>query len=305
MKQIIFIILAGLSILAGAQTTQTPEQIRQQMAKIRRTTNWDDPAAAKKANEEISELAKLLISGGSSRAGSGTGSGTGNQIGNPDSNDSEELAKINQAMADQKMNIYNQISKAAAAGEGADILLAEPLREEIVKEYAEEGKSESIPFIAAELEVLVIDMSIRGIQAIIDIMPLYKSVRTLVITSSQSQVPVDLAGILKNAANYPLKELYVVNLGVFVTTLPAEVTKFSDLTTLGIFNNWISTLPSQIASLRSLKKLYADNNPLVTIFPALNNLTGLEELGLINTKVPGSEISRIQEISPACKVVIR
>jgi len=261
MKYIFFLILLGFSVLAGAQTSQTPEQIRQQMAKIRRTTNWDDPAAAKKANEAISELAKQLISGGSSRGGSGTGSGTGNQTGNPDSNDAEELARINQAMADQKMNIYNQISKAAAAGEGADILLAEPLREEIVKEYAEEGKSETIPFIAEELEVLVIDMSIRRIQAIIDIMPLYKSVKTLVITSSQSQVPVDLAGILKNAVDYPLKELYIVNHGIYVTTLPAEVTKFSDLTTLGIFNNRISTLPPQIASLRRLKKLYAANNP--------------------------------------------
>jgi len=305
MKHIFLLILLGLSVLAGAQTSQTPEQIRQQMAKIRRTTNWDDPAAAKKANEEISALAKQLISGGSSLVGSGTGSGTGNQKGNPDSNDAEELAKINQAMADQKMNIYNQIAKAAAAGEGADILLAEPLREEIVKEYAEENKSENIPFITEELEVLVIDMSIKGIQAIIDIMPLYKSVKTLVITSSQSQLPVDLAGILRNAVGYPLTELYIVNLGIYVTTLPAEVTKFSGLTTLGIFNNRISSLPSQIASLRSLKKLYADNNPLMTIFPALNDLTGLEELGLINTKVPESEILRIQEISPACKVIVR
>jgi len=43
----------------------------------------------------------------------------------------------------------------------------------------------------------------------------------------------------------------------------------------------------------------------VTIFPVLNDLTGLEERGLIKTKVPESEISRIQEISPACKVIVK
>lgn len=63
MKQIILIILVGFSVIAGAQTTQTPEQIRQQMAKVRQSTNWDDPAAAKKANEEIKRLANLLSGG--------------------------------------------------------------------------------------------------------------------------------------------------------------------------------------------------------------------------------------------------
>lgn len=44
----------------GAAKAQTTDQIRQQMAKIRQTTNWDDPAAAAKANEEIKKLAGQL-----------------------------------------------------------------------------------------------------------------------------------------------------------------------------------------------------------------------------------------------------
>ena len=47
----------------SAQNKLSADQIRQQMAKIRQTTNWNDPAAAKKANEEIKKLAGQLNGG--------------------------------------------------------------------------------------------------------------------------------------------------------------------------------------------------------------------------------------------------
>ncbi len=307
MRYVLMVLILFVSALVSAQTEQSPDQIRAQMAEIRRTTNWDDPAAAEKANSEIRKLAKQLMAGGSQQygAGSGSGSGSGNEQGQADSNDAEELAEINQEMAQQKIDIFSQIWKAAAGGEGADILLAEPLRKEIVKEYKEEDNPQAIPFVAEELEVLVIDMSIKGVQAIIDMMPLYKSIKTLVITSSQSPLPVDLPAILKNASDYPLKELYIVNLGIYVTTLPREISQFKGLNTLGIFKNHMTTLPNEIADLHNLKKLYADNNPLKTVFPVLNSLGNLEELGLINTEVPDSEITLIENMYPACKVITR
>lgn len=305
MRYVLVVFIFCVSALAAAQNTQSPDQIRAEMAKIRQTTNWDDPSAAKKANEEIRELAKQLMSGGTQQVGAGAGSGSGNQGGQDGSNDGEELAEISQEMAQQKADIFGQIWKAAAGGEGADILLAEPLREEIVNEYKEEDTPQSIPFVAEELEVLVIDMSMRGIQAIIEIMPLYKSIKTLIITSSQSPLPVDLQAILKNAADYPLMELYIVNLGIYVTKLPKEVAQFRSLNTLGIFNNRLTQLPVEIEGLNNLKKLYADNNPLKTAFPVLNNLRNLKELGLINTEVPASEITLIENMYPACKVITK
>jgi Leucine-rich repeat (LRR) protein len=307
MRYVLMVFIFCLSAMAGAQTTQSPDQIRAQMAEIRRTTNWDDPAAAKKANEDIRELAKQLMSGGNQQPGPSTGSGSasGNQGGQDSSDDGEEMAEISQDMAQQKMDIFSQIWKAAAGGEGADILLAEPLREEIVNEYKEEASPQSIPFVAEDLEVLVIDVSMKGIQAIIDNMPLYKSIKTLVITNSTNPVPADLNSILKNAADYPLKELYIVNLGIFVTKLPKEVAQFRSLTTLGIFNNRLTSLPAEIESLHGLKKLYADNNPIKTAFPVMSSLSNLEELGLINTEVPESEIAMIETMYPACKVIIK
>lgn len=307
MRYVLMVLILCLAALVSAQNNQSPDQIRQRMAEIRRSTNWDDPAAARKANEEIRNLAKQLMSGGNQQfgAGSGSGAGSGKQGGQENSNDGEELAAINQEMAQQKMDIFSQIWKAAAGGEGADILLAEPLREEIVNEYKEDDNRQPIPFVAEELDVLVIDVSMRGIQAVIDMMPLYKSIKTLVITNSQSPVPADLSAILRNAADYPLKELYIVNLGIYVTRLPEEVAQFRGLNTLGIFNNRLTSLPVEIESLHSLRKLYADNNPIKTTFPVLNNVRNLEELGLINTDIPDTEITMIENLYPACKVITR
>ena len=63
MRYVLMVLMFCLSALAGAQTTQSTEQLRQQMAKIRHTTNWDDPAAAEKANAEIKKLASQMTGG--------------------------------------------------------------------------------------------------------------------------------------------------------------------------------------------------------------------------------------------------
>ena len=53
----IFFLLISLSL--AAQSTNADE-IRRQMAKVRQSTNWSDPAAARKATEEIRRLAAKL-----------------------------------------------------------------------------------------------------------------------------------------------------------------------------------------------------------------------------------------------------
>ncbi|RPI62079.1 MAG: hypothetical protein EHM44_07485, partial [Ignavibacteriales bacterium] len=43
---------------------QSPEELKKQMAKIRQSTDWNDPVAAKKANDEIKILSKQLMMSG-------------------------------------------------------------------------------------------------------------------------------------------------------------------------------------------------------------------------------------------------
>jgi len=62
MKQlflVFFLCFTVIFVLAQANPEETA-RIRQQMAKIRQTTDWNDPAAAKKANDEIRRLAEKL-----------------------------------------------------------------------------------------------------------------------------------------------------------------------------------------------------------------------------------------------------
>jgi len=63
MKYLLLLVAVCFWNFAVSQSTQSTDQIRQQMAKIRQTTNWDDPVAAKKANEEIKKLSQQLSGG--------------------------------------------------------------------------------------------------------------------------------------------------------------------------------------------------------------------------------------------------
>ncbi|TNF41528.1 MAG: hypothetical protein EP313_02635, partial [Bacteroidetes bacterium] len=63
MRYLLVALMLSVTLVVSGQTGQTPDQIRQKMAEIRRTTNWDDPAAAAKANAEIKKLAGQLGGG--------------------------------------------------------------------------------------------------------------------------------------------------------------------------------------------------------------------------------------------------
>ncbi|MCU0378823.1 MAG: tetratricopeptide repeat protein, partial [Bacteroidales bacterium] len=63
MRYLLMVLMLSASVLMSGQTGQSPDQIRQKMAEIRRTTNWDDPAAAAKANADIKKLAGELSGG--------------------------------------------------------------------------------------------------------------------------------------------------------------------------------------------------------------------------------------------------
>lgn len=302
MKYLLLILTLFFSCVINAQNTQSPEQIRQEMARIRQTTNWDDPVAAKKANEQIRELAKKLMAGNSAMGG-----GLAQQQqqgGDPDSKDGQKLNELNQEMMDQRMDVFSQIWKAAAGGKGADILLAEPLREEIVQEFKDdESPSGASSDYLNEKDLLVIDMSLPNAQLLIDQMENYKSIKTLVVTGGKNGVAVNLNDILTKAAAYPLKELYIINFKQFVKTIPQKVGNFSNLQLLALFNNNIEKLPPGVGNLGSLKILYVDMNPLQTLEPVINNLTQLDTLGVAKTNIPVEEIKRISQNLSTCKIL--
>lgn len=61
---LLFLCFAAFQLFAQANPEEIAK-IRQQMAKIRQSTNWSDPAAAKRANAEIQKLAQQMAGGNS------------------------------------------------------------------------------------------------------------------------------------------------------------------------------------------------------------------------------------------------
>jgi len=267
-------------------------QIKKRMAEIRKTTDWDNPAAAKKANDEIKELSKKLMLSGKNQ--------------NP-ANESDSL-KLEQEKEniDYKLKLLGQINESVRQGEGGDILLGKPIREEIVEEF----KNDESPIIKnpeyfEEMTLLVIDMSLRTVQRTIDQMEKFKSIKTLIITGGQFGTAVNLDNLLKKAKNYPLEELYIINFKIFVNSIPTQIKQFKNLKLLSILNNNVSTLPAEVGSLTSLKTLYVDINPVSTLLPTVGKLKKLEKLGVGKTGISESEITQIKELLPNCEVLLQ
>jgi len=276
------------------KTQQNAASIKQQMSAIRKSTNWEDPAAAKKANEQIKELSKQLMM---------TGNPQGNQPPNQSKAEAEQAKKD---ATEEKMKTWGQVMKSAAAGKEADVFLAEPIREQIKSEYKEEesNKMKGKEYLE-EMTFLCINMSSPTVQLLIDQMENYKSIKTLVITCGKSASAVDLEALIAKAKNYPLQQLYIINFKSSVTKVPKTISNFHDLTFLALYNNKILRLPPELGSMASLKKLYIDMNPVTVLTPTINMMTKLDTLGIAKTLIADAELIKIKQQLPNCKILLK
>ena len=297
--QIFFLFLVFCFSVAAQNTGNDAASIRAQMSAIRKSTNWSDPAAAKTANAKIQELAAKLTS--ALRQNKAQTLPPGSEVINP-----EEGAKIQQENDDYSNKLWNQMMKIVQEGGQGKWDLAEPLREEIAAEYKEDESLKVVsPEFLEEMTYLCINMSMPGVQMVIDQMENYKSIKILLITGGKNGAPVDLESIISKAANYPLQRLYIINFRNFVTKIPKSVANFPKLTSLMLYNNQISQLPPELSSLNSLKKFCVDINPLVSLTPAINNMNALDTLGIAKTQITEAEINRIKTELPNCKILLK
>jgi Leucine-rich repeat (LRR) protein len=282
------------AIFMNAFAQQNAASIKQQMSAIRKSTNWEDAAAAKKANEQIKELSKQLMM---------TGNPQGNQ---PPNQTKAEAGQAKKDATDEKMKMWGQVMKSAAGGKAADIFLAEPTREQIKQEYKEEESNKlKGKEVLAEMTFLCINMSSPTVQLLIDQMENYKSIKTLVITGGKNGSAVDLETLIAKAKNYPLQNLYIINFKSSVTKVPKTISNFQTLTFLALYNNKILRLPPELSSMVSLKKLYVDMNPVTLLMPTINLMTNLDTLGIAKTLIADAELSRIKQQLPNCKILLK
>ena len=283
-----FLLTCTFALNTPAQ--QSAASIKQQMSAIRKAANWEDPIAAKKANEQIKELSKQLIM---------TGNPQGDQ---PPNQSKSEVEQAKKDATDEKMKTWGQIMKSAAGGKEADVLLAEPVREEIKEEYRNDESEGINPAILSESTILILDFSLPVTQLLVSQMELFKSIKTLIIIGVKSIAPVDLNSILQKAIKYPLSELYIIGFEERLKTVPANVTLFPELNTLGLFGNKISLLPTKLLQLKNLKALHIDFNPIKTLQPVYDLVKNLNVLSIKKTEIPGSEIAELSQMFPDCKI---
>lgn len=265
-------------------------QINQKITQIRRSTNWDDAASAKKANEEIKRLSRQLML-------------VKQNVNKKNPGKVDEIKEQNITAREQ---VWGQMMKAFKEGKEGDLLLGTPVREEIVEEY----KNDDLPIIKnqevlEEQTLLVIDMSQKLVQRLIDQMENLKSIKTLVITGGKHGVPVNLSDILNRAGEFPLEELYIINFNQFVKTIPKEIGTFTKLQVVSFVGNQLTNLPKELNALTGLRVLYADMNPITTILPFIKNQVNLEEVGVAKTKIPNNELTQISKLFPNCKILIK
>jgi hypothetical protein len=112
------------------------------------------------------------------------------------------------------MKILKSGLDSAKASNGANILLATNIRNDIVEAYRDdESPTVKNPQYAEELDVLVINLSLPIAPVLIRQMDQFKSIRTLIVTCNSSGAPVNLAEIMGKARGYPLERLYITNFG--------------------------------------------------------------------------------------------
>jgi len=292
MKQFIILVMLLSGFYAFSQGNQkSAAELKQEMAQIRRSTNWGNEAEAKKADEKIQALAKQLM--------------LMNQLQNQQKAGNTDTAQTREDV-DYKMKLWGQMMKSVEQGKGSDILLAEPLRDEIIEENKEDESPKNIRAeYLQEMTVLVIDMSIATVQRTIDVMQNYKSIKTLVITGGEFGAPVNLPDLLTRASNFPLQNLYIINFRHFLTSIPEQINQFGNLSTLAVYNNKISQLPVISGFSSKLDSLFIDINPVATLFPAINSMHNLKRLGIAKTSISEAEITEIRQILPECQILTK
>ena len=292
MKHFVFLLsLLFLATLVFAQkANMDAEQIRQEIARVRHETNYNDPVKAKEANEKIKELSKQMM--------------VLDQTPNQKSNVPEKAKSEDEA--DFRTQLLDEMTRVVAEGDHSQMDLALGLRKEIVEDYKEDESPKNIPpEFLQEMTLLVIDMSLPTIQRTIDLMQNYKSISTLVITGGKNGATVNLSDLMTRAAQFPLKNLYIINFRQFVTTIPEQINQFKNLSTLAVFNNKINQLPDMSGFSSQLDSLFVDANPVATVLPEVSSMNQLKTLGIVKTSVSSAEISKIGALLPKCKILTK
>jgi hypothetical protein len=309
---LIFLPLAALA--ADPPLPTDPMAIRNELRTLRKKSADNDKTVRARIDALLRQLQKLQGERDAAES-QARGEARPSEEGEPAAMTREKMYDKVQQRAARKLAEKEDAKTSTATGEtakgetveeeGSTLDLAEPVREQIVKEY-EEDRDPTIknPHYYQEQTVLVIDFSRKEATALVAAMDKFTGITTLILAGGANGAPVDLATVLNRARKMPLTELCIINFRHFVTAIPESVGQFADLTRLSLFSNNVATLPLALGKMMQLRVLHVDMNPISTLLPTIRGLVFLQELGVGKTSISAAERGQIASLLPNCKVMI-
>jgi hypothetical protein len=206
-------------------------------------------------------------------------------------------------LAAKRAKMMEKVAEEGVKGKDAPHDLARAVRDEIAEEYRElADKSVKNRAYFDETTIHIVDFSQPGADLEVAKIDGFSNLRTLILTGGGKGAPVNLGPVLKRASGKPLETLYIINFRNFVTRIPPELSAFTGLKNLGLFNNQLDAPPALLPTLTGLETLYLDANPVSGVAKAVGGLKNLKELGIANTGVTDAEAERIASLL-GCKVL--
>lgn len=312
----IFILLVFFICSAAAQNKGS-QIIQNEITRIQKDTDWDNPHERIPAEQKIKELSAkymeaLAREGNNKQLPPDEGNNnikvdTQQLLKNFFKKNGDKLSKDDQEMLMNENTMKELVSKYGnATEEDVTMLLGEKLEKKIEEIYEDEY-SEVVknPDFFTEQTTLVIDMSDPASAVLINNIDKFTSIKVLIITGGKNGASVNLNKAAAQISRLNLDELYIINFKGFVTSLPDKLFSLSKLKGLGVYNNNINKFPDTIAKLSLLEKLYLDKNPVAMLPSTLSKLKNLKELGIAQTSVTAEQITKLQNQLPNCKILTK
>ncbi len=284
----VLIAMSHIALCATALPTD-PAAIRKELRVLRKQTSRNDPNVSSRIDQLMKQLQKLQQDRDAAES-------QGRGEARPEVDDDKAVLT--------RENMWDQTQKLAEKGKGAEVDLAEPVREKIIKEY-EEDRDPSVKntdFYQAQT-VLVIDFSRKEAPLLVDLLEKFTGIETLVLTGGMHGAPVDLPRVLEKARHLPLTELHIFNFKNYLAAVPETIGLFAGLEKLTLLNNNLKKIPAAIAAMHKLKVLHIDMNPVTTVLPTLGSQINLRELGIGKTGITSMEQAQLAKLLPECRIV--
>lgn len=298
---LILIILFGLliqgALFAQDASPKSTEEILAEIERIVTQTNWTNQAEADKASQEIKRLTAMI--------GQSNDDETKTQdSGSSDENSESSLDEENSLNADKLYKMaLNAAGQAGPDDIDVDIDMAEPVREEIKKEYEEETKDQITLELRNQPDRLVIDFHQKEAPQMVSKLKTFQAITYLVFINGPHGDHFSTKQLIDAASHLPVENLGFFGFNRPDGDIPDALLTFSNLKVLFWIGNNTTTIPSLASNLPNLQELYLDENPLTQITGSVKGLKHLKKIGIAKTNLSQTEINQLRTSFPNCDIL--